>query len=434
MAKNVLVLGAYGLIGSEICRALTADGWRVVGLGRSERLGRALLPPDRWITADLAQLTTAEDWAPLLAGMDAVVNAAGALQDGPRDDLSAVHGASITALAGACEHMQVGRLVQISAPGASESASTAFLRTKAVGDEAVRASHLHWTILRPALVLGETAYGGSALLRMLASAPLVQPLTLAQAQIGTVALEQVGDAVAIALKDGFPNNVDAALVEPQARTLEEIVLALRAWLGVPAPMLMLRLPAWLGAGVSRLGDAAIALGWRSALSSTSFRALRDGVQADPSPWREASGQTLRALPQTLAATPPASGALREARLQLLTPLMILSLSFLWLASGLVSLFHVSAGLALLAPAGLSQVSAWAMILIGGFVDCVIGVAVLRRPWSGWACIAMLLVTLGYLVFGTVLTPWLWVDPLAPLAKAVPAAVLAMTAWARLGER
>jgi len=47
---------------------------------------------------------------------------------------------------------------------------------------------------------------------------------------------------------------------------------------------------------------------------------------------------------------------------------------------------------------------------------------------------MVLLTLGYLAGSLVWAPGLWLDPLGPLVKAVPAAVLAMAALAMMDER
>ena len=109
----------------------------MVGLGRSEVLGKRLLPTIDWVSADISELTQAEQWVPLTENVDVVVNAAGALQDGSKDRLSAVHGAAIVALISACERSGVSRFVQISAPGVAPNATTEFLRTKAIADHAL---------------------------------------------------------------------------------------------------------------------------------------------------------------------------------------------------------------------------------------------------------------------------------------------------------
>lgn len=88
---RVLVLGAYGLIGSAIVDALLRAGHQVVGLGRAIEAARIRYSDVEWISRDLRRLTKPDDWVSLLSGIDAVVNAAGVLQDGPGDDVVAVH-------------------------------------------------------------------------------------------------------------------------------------------------------------------------------------------------------------------------------------------------------------------------------------------------------------------------------------------------------
>ena len=101
-AKKVLVLGGYGLIGEAVIGRLLGDGHQVTGLGRDIGEAARRWPAVRWIAADMARLLAAGDWLPIVAGMDAVVNAAGALQDGPRDSFDAIHRGSVVALVAAC--------------------------------------------------------------------------------------------------------------------------------------------------------------------------------------------------------------------------------------------------------------------------------------------------------------------------------------------
>jgi nucleoside-diphosphate-sugar epimerase len=63
---RVLVLGAYGLIGSDVVRRLRDDGLTVVGFGRSAAKGKRLVPNIDWVGADLATLTQPEHWMPYL--------------------------------------------------------------------------------------------------------------------------------------------------------------------------------------------------------------------------------------------------------------------------------------------------------------------------------------------------------------------------------
>src|ERR1700755_1283329 len=99
---RVLVTGAYGLIGAACLARLHRDGHILVGAGREIRQAQRRFPYARWIKADFHALTTPQSWYPLIAGIDAVVNCAGALQDGVRDDLQRVHVDAPSALFTAC--------------------------------------------------------------------------------------------------------------------------------------------------------------------------------------------------------------------------------------------------------------------------------------------------------------------------------------------
>ena len=97
---TALVLGGYGLIGSACCRALAGAGFRVVGAGRSRSAAMTSSLHQEWIFHDLSSLKTA-GWTEILDGVDVVVNAAGALQEGPRDDLEAIHATMLAQLCAA---------------------------------------------------------------------------------------------------------------------------------------------------------------------------------------------------------------------------------------------------------------------------------------------------------------------------------------------
>ena len=429
---RVLVLGGYGLIGLEIVRALGRAGHEVIGFGRSGATGRRLAPDVAWRTGDLRRLTKAEDWAEHLAGIDAVVNAAGALQDGPRDDLKAVHDTAIQALVRACEAGGVKRFVQISAPGAEPAARTAFLATKAAGDAAVRASALEWTVLKPGLVISAGAYGGTTLLRMLAAFPGVQLIVLPDVLVQTVSGTDVAAVVGAVLAGEVEARRDYDLVEDQVHTLGEIVTAIRRWTG-RADARQVELPRWLGFAVARGADLAGWFGWRSPLRTTALKALADGVTADAGPWRAAGGFPLQSLEQTLQALPSTAQERTFGRARLVFPVLVLTLAGFWLASGLVGLWQREAAESVLAGR-MTQPMAQALVAGGIAADLLIGVALLFRKWVRRAAWAAILVSLGYLAAGTVVTPELWADPLGPLVKVFPAMALALAVAALVEER
>src|SRR3546814_16013009 len=115
-------------------------------------------------------------WLPRLSGVDAVVNCAGVLQSGRGQNMEAVHHLAPAALFDPCREAGVRRVIQISAISADAEAGTDYALSKKPADDHLQAPDLDWVVLRPSLVYGEGAYGGTAMLRALAAFPFVTPL------------------------------------------------------------------------------------------------------------------------------------------------------------------------------------------------------------------------------------------------------------------
>lgn len=429
---HVLVVGGYGLIGAAIVRRLLADGHEVTGLGRSAQRGKALLPGAAWIGADLQSLRAAENWSEHLHGIDAVVNASGVLQSGLGNDVVRAQQDAIIALIRACEAKGVEVFVQISAPGVSVESDTAFYRTKAVADGHLQASALCWTILRPGLVLAPQAYGGTRLLRMLAAIPLIQPVTLADASIQTVALDDVTDAAALALTGAYAGQ-DFDLVASEAHTLEALTLTIRRWLGFRAPLAVIRTPAWLRGIIARGADLAGWLGWKSALRTTALTVLAKGVVGDGKPWEHASGQQLKSLQSTLDAMPATAQERMFARAALVFPALVLLLGLFWIASGAIGIWQSTTAMAVL-PDWMAGWMAPSLVYGGGVVDIAIGAAVLVQPLTRIGALISIAVASCYALSGAILTPELWADPLGPMVKIIPAIALALAVAALAEDR
>ncbi len=427
---KILILGATGFIGSEVVRGLHGRGHAITGLGRSVTRATDKWPFATWISADLARMIRASDWDTLVSDHDVIVNCAGALQDGLSDDLAATQEKAMLALYEAAAQAGGRLLVQISARTVGAAADLPFLATKRHADEALIASGLPHVILRPALVVGRNAHGGTALVRALAGFPLVLPLVNRAMPVRTVAVDDVAAVVCSAIDGEIPPGSDLELAAEETLTLQDVVTTHRQWLGLPAAPVF-NLPAVLTRPVSLMADAAGALGWRSPLRSTAMTVMSEGIVTE----REAQRRikSLQTLKQTLTAHPSGVQDLWFARSYLLKPLVIICLSLFWLLSGLVPLLNINGAAAHFVPF-MPQAPAIALTLATCLIDITLGVTVLWRPLARKALIGMLLVSAAYLTGGSLLEPGLWLEPLGPLVKVLPSIALTLVALATLDER
>lgn len=430
--QSVLVLGAYGLIGSAVCHCLRDAGHDVIAAGRSADTARRVLPDLAFRDCDMAALTTPEGWAPLIAGIGAVVNCAGSLQDTPGNDLEALHHLALAALGAAAAQTGI-RVVQVSAVGASPEARTAFMASKGRGDAALAASGADHVILRPGLVLARGAYGGTMLLRMLAAVPFVQPLALPDSPVQSVALTEVAEAVRAAVEGAVPTGACLDLVEDAAHPLHRVVAAHRHALGFAPPRLRLTLPAWLLPVIGWGADGLGRMGWRSPLRTTAITVLRNGVTGDPGPWRDRFG-ALSPLNHTLQHMPLGAEHRLQARAALLMPVCVAVLALFWALSGLIGLWQIGAAADHLVEVGWSRALARISVAFWSFVDLALALSILYRPTARLACLEMIAVSAIYIGSATFFTPALWADPLGPLVKILPAMVLALVTWVFLEER
>lgn len=422
--RRILVLGAGGFVGSHVAAAMARAGWSVRAGARrpDEALRRS--PAYDWVRADFNDLTEPAAWAPLLEGVNAVVNCVGVLQDGAGDSNALAHVSGPRALIAACEKGGVLRVVHISAVGADDAAGTAYGRTKAETERLFAASALDWVILRPSLVVGRAVFGGTGLIRALAAFPLAIPVMGGDQRFRPVAMDDLCAAVVAALGPGAPTRLVLDVAGPESLTLADILKLYRGWLGLkPAPTL--RVPTALAWPVIALGDLAGRLGWSSPLRSTAVRQMNHGVEGDPDAWTTALGVRPRTLSAWLSETPASVQDLWHARLWVVRPVAIVTLSLFWIVTGLISFGPGwPAALALLAEGGYGA-AAPAVVWLGALLDVILGLALLVRPWTARVAIFMVMSTVGYLIAATISLPHYWIDPLGPWLKVLPMMALCL---------
>ncbi|MEI9985323.1 MAG: SDR family oxidoreductase [Aliidongia sp.] len=405
----------------------------MVGVGRDIEAARRRFPSVCWIRADLA-LTTVEDWTEHLRQADAVVNCAGALQDSPRDDLHAVHVIGVVRIAAACAAEGVRRFIHVSAAGVAAGRATAFNRTKLAAETVLAGTDLDWVILCPGLVLAPAAYGGTALLRGLAALPGILPIAFPDSVVQVVSVHDLAEAGARVLADPALRRVTIDLVHEDEIGFETLLLQLRQWLGLP-PGRVLHLPVAVTRAAAKIADGLACLGWRSPMRSAALEQLRMGVRGESGAARRRLGLELQSLRQILDAWPAGVQERWFSRSYFLKPAILATLAVFWFLSGLIGITTgFSEAVRILTVVGVASPVARGAVIAGALIDMALGIAVAFRRAAPVSLRGMLFVSAAYLVCGTLLRPDLWLDPLGPLLKIIPGALLAAAALAILDER
>jgi uncharacterized protein YbjT (DUF2867 family) len=148
----VTVFGGGGFIGRYVCEFLMKSGVRVRVAQRNPRQAYIIQPLGQvgQFGFEAADITNGESVRRVVHRATAVVNLCGLFGAKMRS----VHVDGARNVAEAARDLGAGALVQISAIGAALQSESAYGRTKAEGEEAVRAAFPQATIVRPSLVFG----------------------------------------------------------------------------------------------------------------------------------------------------------------------------------------------------------------------------------------------------------------------------------------
>lgn len=197
--KVVTVFGGSGFIGRYVVRALLATGARVRVASRDPSDGWYLktqgnLGQTQLIAADIRNPGSV---ARALAGADAAINLVGVL----KGDFQAFHVDGARHVAEAASLQGCTSLVHVSAIGADANSASAYGRSKAAGEAAVRAAFPAATILRPSVVFGREDNFVNKFASMIAMLPVV-PVIGATMKLQPVFVGDVANAVVAALDEG----------------------------------------------------------------------------------------------------------------------------------------------------------------------------------------------------------------------------------------
>lgn len=218
--KLIVLIGGGGFVGRYVAQELLAAGARVRIAQRRPRDAWFLKPlgnlgQTQFVAADVTQPETI---AAAVAGADAVVNLVGAL----RGDFHGVNTEGARTVAAAARAAGVPSLVHFSALGAEADSASAYGRSKAEGEAAVRAAFPDATLMRPSFVFGREDQFTNRFAALVGSGPVV-PVLRAGVRFEPVYVVDVAKAVVAALADPEAHAGKAyALAGPDTLTMASL--------------------------------------------------------------------------------------------------------------------------------------------------------------------------------------------------------------------
>ena len=220
----VTVFGGSGFLGRHVVRALAKRRYRIRVAVRQPELAGFLQPMGSvgQIHAVQANLRFPRSVETAVRDASIVINLVGILSERGRQRFEVVqhYGAEQVALAAAAYG---ARVIHVSAIGADEKSASLYARSKAKGEQAVRAAAPDATIMRPSIVFGpEDDFFNrfASMARFLPALPLIGGgLTRFQ----PVFVGDVAEAIAtcVAQKTGFGTTYE--LGGPEIRTFRELM-------------------------------------------------------------------------------------------------------------------------------------------------------------------------------------------------------------------
>lgn len=142
------ITGATGFVGGRTLALALEAGHSVRALTRRPQ------PPQAGVTWVAGALDTPDALADLVRGADAVIHIAGVVNALTPEGFTRGNIDGTRAVLAAAEAAGVGRFVHVSSLAAREPGLSQYGRSKAGAEDAVRASSLAWTMVRPPAVYG----------------------------------------------------------------------------------------------------------------------------------------------------------------------------------------------------------------------------------------------------------------------------------------
>ena len=249
---RVAILGGSGFIGRYVVKRLAERGDVLTVGGRNAAAAKFLKLKGDVGQVGLVNLSIDDETLlpAFVAHQDTVVNLVGILYESGSQRFELVHHVAPARLARLAREAGVERFVHISAIGADLRSPSAYARTKAAGEEAVRDAFPTATILRPSIVFGpeDQFFNRFAALAMIS--PVLPLIGGGETRFQPVYVGNVADAVVRCIDESMTAGRTYELGGPKIYTLRQVFELLLA--EIRRKRLLIDIPFGLAALQARL--------------------------------------------------------------------------------------------------------------------------------------------------------------------------------------
>lgn len=223
--EMITVFGASGFIGRYVVRALAKAGYRVRAATRRPHLAHELKPMGVVGQVQLVQanLRNPDSVARAVEGADGVINLVGILFEGGRQSFDSLQSEGAKLVAEKAAEAGIEHFVQISAIGADADSKSKYARTKALGEQAVRAAIPGATVLRPSIVFGTEDQFFNKFADMARFAPALPLIGGGKTKFQPVWCADVAAAAVAALESDAARGKTYELGGPEVYTFKEVM-------------------------------------------------------------------------------------------------------------------------------------------------------------------------------------------------------------------
>lgn len=402
--KKVLILGANGFIGYHIVQQLK-DKYDITIASRNSNENNL-----KSISCDFSKDFEVDIWEQRVKGFDLVINAVGIIGEDSKNSFDNIHHKTPIAIFKACEIQKVKRIIQISALGVEEGATTKYYQSKLKADNFLKKLEIEYMILKPSIVYGE---GGKStlLFKALANLPIIPIIEYGTQKLQPVYIDDLTQLIENSIEITKVNQ-EIAVVGKEIITYKEMLFKFRTYLGKKETK-TIKMPTFLANFGKFLGEDSI--------SKESIIMLKDGSFSDKDNFAQILQREPKSMNEVLFNHQVSISEKLYANLYFMRFAIRMIIAFVWIWSGIVSAFLYPRNLALelLNDVGVSGVLALPTLYFASFLDITIGLLIVLNYQAKKLAYFSLIVIALYTLILTILAPHHWLHPFGCILKNIP---------------